>query len=233
MNLGQLRQSFRRRAGDKNLPHEWEDREVDSLINLAYYEACDRGNLIFDRESFVIVTEANRAEYQLDRVITRIKRVWLVGETVDSVKADDQPLFELTSDDVLDWTRWHRFGSDIRYQAVTFGQLRYGVTEDHAFILAPTPTEVRTLRLEVWRLPTDILANEESEPEITLPIYHDKMLSWALHLAYADQDSETRDGKRSQDFAAEFERDFGPPKNAIQRRAHLENRVLRTFPSPI
>lgn len=231
MNLGDLRDSFRFKAGDKAKPPLWGDKEVDRLINLAYVECVDRGLVIFDRDTFTIDTVATTWEYQLDPTIIRIKQAWLVGLTVDSVKQDDQPIFSLTSDEVLDWTRWYRFGGDIMYQTVSFGTTRYGVTENGTFIVVPTPTEVRTIRLEVWRYPKDELKGKDDEPEFA-PIYHDKMLSWALYLAYRNQDAETVDGIKAAQYEADFERDFGPPVNARGRRAQLENRILRTRPSP-
>lgn len=232
MNLAELRDSFRYKAGDKATPPLWKDAELDRLVNLAYIEAVDRGLTIFDRTNFTITTASGIPEYQLDRRIIKIKQPWLVGLTVDGVKADDEPIYSMTSDEIIDWTRWYRFGSDIMYQTVTFGALRYGVTEDKTFILAPTPTEVRDIRLELWRFPLVPLESKDDEPELD-EIYHDKMLSWALHLAYMNQDAETVDGIKAAQYADDFERDFGPPKNARQRRAQLRNQTLRVRPSPI
>jgi hypothetical protein len=231
MTLADLRSQFRLLTDSGAVPSLWADSEVDRLINLAYLEAADRGMLIFDRASYVITTVADTAEYALEQPIVRIKRAWLVGQTVDGVTAADQPIFTLTSDEVLDWTRWYRFGGDIMFQTVSFGTLRYGVTEDRGFILVPTPTEVREIKLEVWRLPKALLVDSTDAPEFE-PIYHQRLLSWALYLAYSIPESETIDQVKADKYAAEFERDFGSPKNARQRRAALENRVLRVRPSP-
>jgi len=227
-----LRNQFRVDIADKTTPQPlWADAEVDRLINLAYFEAVDRGLLIFDRTSFTVVTAATVREYALDPSIIRIKWAWLVGLTVDGVTDPDVPIYSMTSDEVVDWTRWSRFRSDIMYQTVSFGAMRYGVTEDRAFILVPTPTEARTIRLEVWRYPKVKLVYDADVPEIP-ELYHSKMLAWALHLAYDQQDTDTKDAAKAKKFADDFERDFGPPKNAQQRRAQLENRTLRTRPSP-
>ena len=227
-NLAGLRGQFRVIADDKEAPFLWDDTEVNRLINLAYIEAVDRGLVIYDRDSFTIDTVVGLDEYPLDPSIIRIKQAWLVANVAGE---DDQPLFTLTSDEVLDWTRWYRFGGDIMYQTVSFGTTRYGVTEDRQFIVAPKPTEVRTIRLEAWRHPMTELVADADVPEIPT-IYHRKMLAWAAHLAFDNQDADTADAAKAKKFAEDFERDFGPLKNAQQRRAQLENRTLRVRPSP-
>jgi hypothetical protein len=350
MNFGELRDEFNRLTDNYAAPSLWGADEVDSKINLAYYEACDRGMLIYDRNTFTVNTQPNVSGYPLDKRIQSIKRAFLMspvsdgssfvpevqatgsitfsgtvaGATCTSVKVNsieimgstytdvsgslsdfalgvatlinqnpanllytasavagvvtltanqglgatvngmvvaatvttisvatanigsivagvtgsnnsqyvEREIFSLTDDEVLEWTRWYRWGPDIMYHPVSFGMLRYGVTEDHEFILVPRADLVRTIKLDVWRLPLVPLAQTADIPEIDTT-YHYKMLAWALHLAYLKHDSETYNEKLADKYEADFERDFGPPKNAIQRRAQLQNRTLRVAPSPI
>ena len=232
MNLGELRDRYRLKLDDRGTPPLWSDDEADGDINLAYIEAVDRGLVIFDRTSFTVSTVATQAEYQLDPVIIRVKRAWLVGlAVVDGVTEDDIPLYEMTADEVYAWMNFDRFGSYATSPTVTFSSSSYGMTEDGAFIVVPTPSEARTIRLEVWRYPLVSLVDDNDTPEIPT-IYHDKMLAWAMYLAYEKQDSDTKDAAKAKKCADDFERDFGPPKNAWQRRAQLENRTLRVRPSP-
>jgi hypothetical protein len=230
LDLAALRAEFRLLTGDTAVPALWSDAEVDRLINLALVEACDRGMLIFDRSSFTITTTPAVSEYALNPSILRIKAAWLVGLTVDAVKNDDLLLPEMTDDELTAWARWYRFGADSASSTVSFGTSRYGVTEDRKFIISPTPTEARAINFDVWRLPVVLVADSDV-PEIA-SIYHAKLLSWVLHLGYSKLDSETYNEKLAEKYEADFERDFGPPKNAMQRRAQLENRTLRTRPSP-
>ncbi len=215
MNLSALRSTFRVRAGDTKRPYLWSDDEVNSYINEAYTEAVDRGLVIYDRESFTVDVEVGVTNYQLDPAIIRVKGAEVTSRA--GVELDDPEPMRL-GDRRYDFTYREYQDSEA-----------YRIEEDGMFVLAFTPTEVSVIALEVHRYP-DPLESDDDEPQIQ-PIYHYKMLSWALKLAYLKQDADTLDPSASEKHDMEFSRTFGPPKTAQDHRQR-RRRQARSYKTP-
>jgi len=215
MNLSGLRDSFRVRAGDTKKPYLWSDPEVDAYINEAYTEAVDRGLVIYDRESFTVDVEVGVTDYQLDPAIIRVKGAEVTSRA--GVELDDPEPMRL-GDRRYDFTYREYQDSEA-----------YRIEEDGMFVLAFTPTEVSVIALEVHRYP-DPLESDDDEPQIQ-PIYHYKMLSWALKLAYLKQDADTLDPAASDKHDMEFSRTFGLPRTAQDHRQRRRNHA-RSYKTP-
>jgi hypothetical protein len=105
----------------------------------------------------------------------------------------------------------------------------YRVDEDGMFVLASSPAEAAVIALEVHRYP-DPLESDDDEP-VVMAIYHQKMLSWALKLAYLKPDADTFDKAMSDKHDEEFTRTFGPPKTAQDHRQR-RRRQARSYKTP-
>jgi len=215
MNLGELRDKYRIKAGDKRKPYFWEDDEIDGYINEALYEAVDRGLMIYDRESFVVSVEPDTTQYPLDKKIIRVAEAFVTSKNGVAL---DRPLPLRLSDRKGDFT----------YQQY-FDLQGYRISEDMIFILATPPLDTFEVALVVHRYP-NALESDSDSPEID-DIYHDKMLSWALKLGMLKQDADTVSEITSDKWDAEFTRTFGPPKTAQQHRQR-KRRFARTLKTP-
>lgn len=219
MNLGDLRKSFREKTGDLARPYLWSDAEVDAYINEALVEAVDRGLMVFDRDSFTVDVEVGVTEYQLDASIIRVKEVWVT--TKDGVALDTPELL-------------HPSRAYAGYDRDVFSELSqdsqgYRVEEDNLFVLGADPSVSAILELVVYRYAKE-LGDDDATPEIP-NMYHSKMLSWALKLAYLKQDADTLNSNASDRHEAEFARTFGQSKTAQQHRQR-RNKVARSYKTP-
>jgi len=215
MNLATLRSTFRVRAGDTIKPYYWKDPEVDVFINEAYTEAVDRGLVIYDRESFTIDVEPGVTDYQLPPAVIRV-----MGAAVTSRSGVDLPepepmrlgnrRYDFTSREFIDGAA-------------------YRIDEDGMFVLASSPTEAAVIAIEAHRYP-EPLESDDDEP-VVMAIYHQKMLSWALKLAYLKPDADTFDLGLSDKHDEEFTRTFGPPKTAQDHRQR-RRRQARSYKTP-
>jgi hypothetical protein len=217
MNLSGLRDSFRARAGDTKKPYLWSDLEVDAYINEAYTEAVDRGLVIYDRESFTVDVEVGITDYQLPPAIIRVIGAAVTSRSgVDLPESEPEPMrlsnrrYDFTSREFVDGAA-------------------YRIDEDGMFVLASSPTEAAVIALEVHRYP-DMLEGDDDEP-VVMAIYHQKMLSWALKLAYLKPDADTFDLGLSDKHDEEFTRTFGPPKTAQDHRQR-RRRQARSYKTP-
>ena len=210
MNLGQLRASFRNKSNDLKKPYLFANNEVDGYINEAYVESVDRGLVIYDRESFTVDVEIGVTEYQLDKRIIRVRSATVVMKD-GVVVSPPEPM-------VLESIQVGRIGSPNGFH----------IDEDGMFVLSESPTSTATIQIGAHRYP-DLLEEDGDEPAIAA-MYHEKMLAWALKLAYLKADAETFSQNSSDRFDAEFTRTFGPSKTAQQhrQRARLSPRSIKT-----
>ena len=207
MNRGRLRSSFRARAGDQKRPYLWSDDEVDSYINEAYFEAVERGLMIYDRESFTVDVEIGVTEYPLDARIIRVKTATVTAK--DGVELDNPEPMEMVE---------RKSGFMFRQMPDLQG---FRIDEDGMFVLAVKPVATTTIALGAYCYP-ESLADDEDEPAIA-SIYHEKMLYWALKLAYQKQDADALNATKAMECDAEFTRVFGPAKTAQQHRQRRRN----------
>lgn len=215
MNLSALRSTFRVRAGDTKRPYLWSGDEVNSYINEAYTEAVDRGLVIYDRESFTVDVEVGVTNYQLDPAIIRVKGAEVTSRA--GVELDDPEPMRLCD---------RRY--DFTYREYQDSEA-YRIEEDGMFVLASSPTEAAVIAIEAHRYP-EPLESDDDEP-VVMAIYHQKMLSWALKLAYLKPDADTFDLGLSDKHDEEFTRTFGPPKTAQDHRQR-RRRQARSYKTP-
>lgn len=219
MNRGELRSTFRNRAGDTKKPYLWSDAEVDGYINEALFEAVDRGLMVYDRESFTIDVEIGVIDYALDKSIIRVNEVLVTSK--DGVELDEPELLRLAERE-SGFMYHQQFGRHHDLQG-------YRIDEDGTFVLDAIPSTTATLSLAVYRH-ADALEADGDEPEIPAA-YHAKLIAWALKLAYLKQDADAYDPAASERHDAEFTRTFGPPKTAQQHRQRLR-RAARSIKTP-
>lgn len=200
MNRGELRNLFRVLSVDTAKPYLWADDEVDVYINEAYTEAVDRGLVIYDRESFTVDVEVGVTAYQLDKSIIRVKEAILTAKG------------GIVLDDPLPLNKSNPWGTDPQ---------GYAIEEDGVFVLAAPSNEAGIIALAVYRYPKPL--ESDSDELMIPPIYHAKMLSWALKLAYQKPDSDTFNADLSRRHDDEFTRTFGPHKTAQQHRQRSRN----------
>ena len=174
----------------------WTTEELLHFANEAIREVAIRTLCIRDsgRDEAGVTSYAVTAgenTINVDPRILRIKRVWW-NDTV--LAADSEKFLDECS------STWRTNTTD----------------EPAAFVLERTsrrlqlvgvPTVDGTIKLDVIRLPLDII--ETGEPEIPQQYLAD-CLDWICSLAYLKNDSETANPALSQSFALEFERKVGP-----------------------
>lgn len=174
----------------------WTTEELLHFANEAIREVAirtlcirDSGRDEADVTSYAVTAGDNTIT--VDPRILRIKRVWW-NDTV--LAADSEKFLDECS------STWRTNTTD----------------EPAAFVLERTsrrlqlvgvPTVDGTIKLDVIRLPLDII--ETGEPEIPQQYLAD-CLDWICSLAYLKNDSETANPALSQSFALEFERKVGP-----------------------
>lgn len=202
MTLAELIAQARLRANDNELPYLWSDAEWIAFGNEAQREACRRARLIVDSTTTAICTIAVTSAAQtfaLDPRILFIRRAkpsWGIAplKRISYKDLDNQvPGWE---DETSPYPQWYVPDMD-----------------ENRFRPYPSPSEAGTVKLTVIRLPLDDMGISD-EPEIK-PQFHDSLVYWMLHKAYAKQDSEVLDKKLSLDNLALFEQEFGKKSSAI------------------
>jgi hypothetical protein len=212
MNLSELIVDCREDSDDVNAPYLVSDDAFTRYLNEGVDQACRRAFLIYDEETPEIceITLANGVQsYPLHTSILRVENC--------RREADNIPLARLSgSIQFLDDppTSWRDAAGTPTAWTVRRRDL----------YVYPTPTEVSTLLLDVFRLPTSYagpddefgdpttiderLVNESDEPAIP-DHYHPLLRHWALYRAYSRRDAELRSDKGAAEHLALFEAAFG------------------------
>lgn len=214
MNLAVLRTHLRARLDDEAGKKLWSDAYLDAVINAAYFEACERAYLIYDRA--VIKVVAGKAVYAMSDVLG-IDRL---------VHADDGRELRLTDPVTLDREApgWEILTG--RPSAAIFRETSATLK------LAPVPTADATLWMDHYRLPKAPLEAKDSEPEIAAR-HHLRMLDWAIHLCFDRRDSDGQDDQRAALYDTRFTAAFGERRDANVQRKQADRRrhVVRPNPS--
>ena len=203
MNLRQLIDTARLRAGDDASGYLWSDEEWTEFANDAENQACRRARLIVDStttEITEIALSVGTATYDLDQRVIFIRRAKLDGRSTPLRPASFKDLDECRPD----------------WQDETGEPECYVVDMDtDTFRPYPTPSVAGTVNLTVVRTPLEPMAADEAEPEIK-PRYHLSLVDWMLYRAYSKKDSERFDAKKAKDHFDDFEREFGRPSTAVE-----------------
>jgi hypothetical protein len=212
MNVGQLEAEFRERADDLVEPYLWSPADFLRWLNQAQDEACIRQKLIFEsvRPEIckIAVSEQGGSIYNISDRIAVIEYAYLVDASNCRHK------LTLTDTDELDRVRpnWRECTD----------RPEFLIHRDNTVQFGGLIRERYTLKLEVYRLPTNCLKEERDTPEIN-QVHHIHLIDWVLHKAYSKPDSETLNPGKSQKAEADFTDYFGVRPDANMRKRENAN----------
>lgn len=195
MNLGELRDRFRRETNDLVKPYFWSDDELVAWLNEAQEEACRRALLLVDSTSDAAVIDLSAGDIGADlhpsvifvRRAIRGNGQALIPRVARSMD-EEAPGWELAQPStpyvfVPDWQT---------------GYLRF----------YPPAKNAETIRLTVVRTPLNPMVNDEDAPEIRSQ-YHAYLLDWVKSRAYGKQDADSYDPKKADFHEKQFILRFG------------------------
>lgn len=211
MNLKSLVATFRTDTDDLADPPGWVKADVVGWLNEAEDEACLRARLIFDQESGCteIAIAAGDTTIPINPSIFEIETAYLVdadGRTHKLLQKDRTDLDRV-------FPEW-RTTTD-KPDAI--------IHDDKTLAFSRIVDAAYTLRLEVYRKPTEPMVGNEDEPEIH-PRHHRMLVEWAKHRAYSVPDADLFDAKKAEIALATFEDYFGPRPDASVRRRQQANK---------
>lgn len=183
---------------DSDADSRWKDAELVGYLNRAVDEACLRARLIEDTGKSPwgkISIVADKAEYEIDPRVLRIRRAKLASDT--------QPLSKVGYSD-LDYKNsdWEVEKGDPLFYIQDFG--------GNKIRLAPIPSAADTLTLTVQRTQSDPLSVEELDCEPEIPVqFHYELLDYVYHLCYRRRDDDTYDPQQASDHLRAFDSKFG------------------------
>lgn len=207
MNLGELRDAFRRDTQDIESPYLWSDESIAEWANEAEQEAAIRAHLLHERaDSSVcqIDVSANESRYDLHNAVTEIVYASLT-DTAGTI----------TILSIQDWREADR----LQYDRRTDVRLPTAIIHHDTWIdLDCLPDAAYTLNMEVYRLPLRTMSSDSDAPEISAK-HHKQLLHWIKHKAYAVQDADGNSESKSKEFETRFERHFGvSPDSSLRKR---------------
>ena len=121
-------------------------------------------------------------------------------------------------------------GRVVAIGAGTQGFVPNRVIDARGCVVAPGLVDLAARLREPGHEHEGMLESDDDEP-VVMAIYHQKMLSWALKLAYLKPDADTFDLGLSDKHDEEFTRTFGPPKTAQDHRQR-RRRQARSYKTP-
>ena len=179
----------------------WDNEELIGYINAAERETAIRTQNLIESESTAVCALAitnGTDTYRLHKKLLSIERAKLDNEI--------HPLIEISWRDAEamrpDWDTY------IARPEYYIRDLQKGKVR-----LYPTPIADDTLRFITSRLPLSDMELDNwdgDEPELDEQ-YHEKMLSWAFHLAYQKDEPNTLDPDKVLYYSQKFDREIGPP----------------------
>lgn len=201
MNSGELYDLFRKDVVDTARPYLWSDEEVFAYMNDAYVMFVRLTGGIPDYLSDVctVVASTGEATAELHPKILTIRQANLEpnGEEVRVINAQD--MGNLSDED---------FGVLRRLNSNTaVGKVRYMVVgmEEDTIRWVNIPDADYEVHLLIERLPLEDITTESQEFADVKPHHHLHFLKWMKHLAYAKQDADTFDKKKSMEMKMDFE----------------------------
>lgn len=205
MNLGELRAELRGRLDDLGTPPLWSDVFLDSAINEAQREACERARLLRVETSITVAVGDNT--YSLDPGVIEVDREGRI-----TIAGKDYPIVG-TSREVLNSQEpnWrNRTGRPENFAFVLDDP------SDPTVVLSRLPTVAGTLKLGTVVEPVE-MTGDTDEPQIDTK-YHKNMLLYAEHRAYSTRDADKGSEALATSRLDQFERWFGPKPSAKMRR---------------
>lgn len=200
MTFDQLLADIREELDDEVEPFLHKTERLTRLINEAISEANIRGRFLVDTTSGLctIPIVAGTSEYAIDTSIITLRSVRLASEPYEHLRR--------TSTDRLDATESNWLGATGRPS-------HFVRHERNRILITPTPTEADSLKLEVWRHPTELEAVGAGDDlaDTCVPAHlHAKLLHWVVHRALMKRDGEVKAMSDAEMHLALFDTAFGP-----------------------
>lgn len=204
MNLKALVERCRITTGDLTKKYLWSDQEWIDALNEACDEACIRARLI-EKEDVELNQQANDAYADIPDWIWSVRRVTFNGRRL--ILCDKEML------DASEGEAWEARSSDAPIACYEVGgRLRF----------YPIPTVTGTVVAHAFCTPDKPLANDDDEPSWLRVRLHEKLIDWALHVAYSKQDADTFNANLADVHETKFEQVFGPrPDEKAMRRLRI------------
>jgi len=223
MNCKELIARFRTESNDSVEPHRWADADIIEYLNEAVEEAAIRKNLIFeyrDTDICEVAVTAGTASYSLHEAVVSVEYMSIREGSNNPSKV------LIVTREKLDecYPDWRTADQDTP---------EFCIVDDTSFQLVPTPYADCTVRMDVFRTPTE--GEKMAEPVSKNPydkggvppisgVHHRHLVDWALYRAYSNRDVGKHDGKLAGIHFAKFEDYFGSSSDANRKRKRYENR---------
>ena len=218
----QVADAFFAECGDLNykntdgrqLDAGWERSLIEDYINEAEYEACERSNILFDKDTPAVCqipVVAGQSVYSLHGAVTGIsyiKFVPAVGSQFDVLVRGKVEFGQISP----------------AWRAAGFSANKSVFVHDSEIELAGMPDVAGMLHLEVYRTP---LANASVSGHFVIPErYHISLLLWAKYRAFTNPDVDIYDETKAAIFLARFEEDFGKRRD----RKYIADEIKTALP---
>jgi hypothetical protein len=221
LTLERLLADTREELDDEVAPYLYGDDKLIKYLNEAVHEAALRTRCLVESERddmCVITLQPGIATYELHPSVVVIRRAYL-----DS--APDRHLTRTTS------AHLQRHHCEWRTER---GEPRFLVRDRQArkITLSPIPEVAGTLRLELWRVPTEeeVMESGDDEPAGG-PIYQHELFRWACFRAFNKKDSEQNDTTLADRNLALFEAAFGHRPSATDLQNLQIDQLTGTAPA--
>lgn len=207
MELGELRLALRRDIlDDATAPYLWSDAALASHFNDAQRQICLRARAMIDSTSSVTnyAIAAGERRVRLHPSILAVRHARLAGcGTLSGITAK---------------RLWKREPGWDTSDAAAATHWVPDYQDGYLYLDRPV-VDATTLRLSVWRLPTDVEEMEDDSDEPVIPLHwHMDMLDWAAFRAFSVKDSEMFDEARAGKHLAAFEGKAGRLPSMLEVR---------------
>lgn len=222
MTVDELLADIREELDDEAQPYLWSDASLLRRINEAIVEANIRAHFLVDETTAAVCSielTPGIAEYDLHPSIIVIERAALASRPSQALSRTSTEYIEYTHG-----SRWQEMSGEPSY-IVRFEKNRIRV--------CPVPTVADTIKLRVWRSPTDdetVGLGDDLFDDAGIPAeHHPKLLHWVCHRALMKRDAEAQAMREAETHFQLFETHFGqrPTANSLQRRGMDANTPVR------
>lgn len=220
--LAQLADAFLAECGDLNykntdgrqLDAGWSRNLIANYIDEAEYEACERSNIIFDKDTTSVCqipVVAGQSVYPLHSSIvgiSYIKFIPAIGSQFDVLVREKVEFSQISP----------------IWRTVGFSVNKCVFVHDSEIENAGIADTAGTLHLEVYRSP---LANASVSGQFEIPEkYHAKLIDWVKYKAFSNPDVDIYDVKKSYVFYGQFQRSFGKRRD----RKYIADEIKTALP---
>jgi len=198
MELGELKKALRRDVLDDAVePFLYEDEALDAFLDDAQRQVCLRARALIDSTSAA-------TQIAVPPLAQRVRLAPTILAVRHARFGDGCELSGTTAKRL-----WKR---EPGWDTATAGAPRHWIPDyQDGYLYFDRPLDVaRTLRLSVWRMPSEseVMADDSDEPVIPAH-WHMDLLDWAAYRAFSSKDSEQNDDKRAAAHLAAFEAKVG------------------------